>query len=128
MVFTPELGEPCPGQNRRLGAALRFPFVSASQGCRFLKGRHISSQEMKVVIRVGLVITVIIVIREGLFTLLFPTQVFFHAVGQEGADPSPTKEKATRPGLRDFGLCSNDSHRAEPGSRTAQRCEEETLG
>lgn len=36
--------------------------------------------------------------REGLFTSLFPKQIFFHAVGQDGADPITQQRKQTSQG------------------------------
>lgn len=48
------------------------------------------SQEMKV-------------IREGLLTLLLPSQILFHVVGQEGADPILLKRKQLGQGYGALG-------------------------
>lgn len=42
--------------------------------------------------------------REGLFTLLFPKQIFFHAVGQDGADPITQQRKQTSQGYGQLRL------------------------
>lgn len=42
--------------------------------------------------------------REGFLTALFPRQIFFHAVDQEGADPFSQKRKQSSRGWGQFRL------------------------
>jgi len=44
------------------------------------------------------------VTREGLFLLLFPKQLFFRAVGQDGADPVAQQRKQSSWGSGQLGL------------------------